>query len=236
MGWLDNWNKDESIALPSPRELPNHLDLRDAAIVCASATPRLMTYAVVLQDEICKRTKRHWTIVPHGDVGPLPEPCVVLNVDPNSAIPTPEGYTLVVVDATVRVTGGSDRGLLFGVGRLLREMTLDYHESYTAALASVCGITLGLHIVSAPMYALRQHQVYFQARLQQLITKAHNWSGTCKATNGDWRFTDVGVRVTDSCWRVTEHKGFRRVAWGFVSRGFSARYVGGTGTISRERA
>lgn len=71
----------------------------------------------------------------------------------------PEGYQLVVKSgtggATVFVIGNDARGVLFGVGRLLRELRISRGN---VTLASA------LQISSAPKYALRGHQLGYRPK------------------------------------------------------------------------
>ena len=57
-----------------------------------------------------------------------------------------EGFELKVDMASrlVRVIGASDRGLLFGVGRLLRSMTIDFDLSYVYTLTNHPTVHVGV--------------------------------------------------------------------------------------------
>ena len=69
---------------------------------------------------------------------------------------TPEGYRVRVqarVPPTVLVIGNDPRGVLYGVGRLLRQLRLRRGEAYLPA---------GLNITTAPHYRLRGHQLGYR--------------------------------------------------------------------------
>jgi hypothetical protein len=79
---------------------------------------------------------------------------------PSTQPPGPEGF-VIRVDATralqpvVSIVGADARGMLFGVGRLLREMTLTRGR---IAIAS------NLQIATAPKIALRGHQIGYRPK------------------------------------------------------------------------
>ena len=66
-----------------------------------------------------------------------------------------DGYTLSVEAGRVVVSGNDARGVLFGVGRLLRESRME-RQSFT--------IADGLKITTAPKYALRGHQLGYRPK------------------------------------------------------------------------
>ena len=66
-----------------------------------------------------------------------------------------DGFTIESNSARVLVEGGSARGLLFGVGRLLRELNL--------APARI-ELVHDLHLSSAPKYLLRGHQLGYRPK------------------------------------------------------------------------
>ncbi len=66
-----------------------------------------------------------------------------------------EGYRVEVSGNTVRVTGNDARGVLFGVGRLLRELRMD---------RGTVSIPDGWSETSAPRYALRGHQLGYRPK------------------------------------------------------------------------
>src|SRR4029453_10554889 len=79
---------------------------------------------------------------------------------PSTGAPGREGYRLAVNTTARRspkvlVLGGDQRGALFGVGRLLRELRMSRGSLQTPA---------ALSIVSAPQVALRGHQLGYRPK------------------------------------------------------------------------
>src|SRR5262249_10251301 len=76
-------------------------------------------------------------------------------------IAMPEGYQLSISpasgqsEAVVFVVGNDPRGVLFGVGRLLREFHLQRHT---------ISLDESLNIATAPKYPLRGHQLGFRPK------------------------------------------------------------------------
>ncbi len=169
------------------------LDLTRAAIV----TPGTMsiqerTAVRVLVEEVEKRTNVRLPVsakwpaeeVAAIAVGPLATSSgwagAALPGLPAASAPGPEGYRLVVNAAgrrggTVLVLGSDARGVLFGVGRLLREM----HMARGAVRAPAT-----LAIVSTPQVALRGHQLGYRPK-----TNAYDaWDVPIgNSTSGTWR-------------------------------------------------
>ncbi|GBG25674.1 Hypothetical Protein FCC1311_018932 [Hondaea fermentalgiana] len=77
-----------------------------------------------------------------------------------------EGYMIRTSEdaRSIVIRANRDRGLLFGIGRLLREMRMDYHISYAKPLQSLCACPTQLEIVSVPTYGMRQHQVAYRPK------------------------------------------------------------------------
>jgi hypothetical protein len=149
------------------------LDLSNAVIVCApDASPRQMQAVKMLVEEAEKRTRIHWpqmTVWPatnvtviavglksalHEFTGPYAEALL--------AAPTPgapEGYRLCVRKAehnpAVVILGNDERGVLFGVGNLLRELRM---ERGSVSLRD------DLDITTAPKYPLRGHQLGYRPK------------------------------------------------------------------------
>eukprot|EP01047_Picozoa_sp_COSAG01_P101997 COSAG01_NODE_31649_length_593_cov_9.410931_1_plen_157_part_10 len=104
----------------------------------ASQDPRAHVYAQMLSDEVYKRTSLRWPVLPGqhsssgGGGGNSDGGRGVVVVQLSSMSPAPvdwsstrrEGYTLSTTSSAVSVVGQDSRGLLYGVGRLLREMNL----------------------------------------------------------------------------------------------------------------
>ncbi len=147
------------------------LDLREAVIVCApDASPRQKLAVKMLVEEAEKRTRIHW---PQVAAWPATNVAVIA-VGLQSALrdfagpyaeglqsaPGPaEGYRLCVRKAertpAVVILGNDERGVLFGVGRLLRELRM---EPGSVSLRD------DLDITTAPKYALRGHQLGYRPK------------------------------------------------------------------------
>ena len=107
------------------------LDLTSTTIVVAAdASPRERAAATMLLEEVQRRSRARWTIGKAGNgpavhVGRL----ATLRKGPaasrlQGAAPGPEGYRLVSSADGVIVAGADERGVLFGVGRLLRALEI----------------------------------------------------------------------------------------------------------------
>ncbi len=149
------------------------LDLRDAVVVSPAGLSGPGKKAVtMLIEEAEKRCHLHWTM---ASVWPASN-ATVIAVGPISALTelagpfTPalkaernesraEGFRLCEkrgpAGAAVFVLGADDRGILFGVGRLLRELHLERGQ---ATLAD------DLDISTAPQYPLRGHQLGYRPK------------------------------------------------------------------------
>ncbi|HXY37113.1 MAG TPA: hypothetical protein VEI07_22990, partial [Planctomycetaceae bacterium] len=147
-------------------------DLSAAVVVVPKGLAGPPSQAVrMLVEEVEKRSQLRWTV---ADVWPARAAAVVLVgpaqfVDaamrehslPDAQIrgfDAAEGYRLRVVDAkppVVTVAGNDARGVLFGVGRLLRELRISKRR------VLVPGV---LNIASAPKYRLRGHQLGYRPK------------------------------------------------------------------------
>ena len=148
------------------------VDLSRATVVTPSTLSAQERTAVrVLVEEVAKRTNVRLplaTVWPAADapaiaVGPIGSAqqwAAAGQRGLSPAAPGREGYR-VVVNATARraptvlVLGADARGVLFGVGRLLRELRMD---------RGTVRVPAGLSIVSAPRVALRGHQLGYRPK------------------------------------------------------------------------
>lgn len=150
------------------------LDLRDAVVVFPPELSGPETKAVMmLVEEAEKRTHLHWqyngarwpatnvAVIAVGPVSALNQFAGLytpdLQADPRRT--DAEGYRICVKrgegSPAVFVLGNDARGVLFGVGRLLRELHL---RRGSASLAD------GLDLTSAPQYPLRGHQLGYRPK------------------------------------------------------------------------
>ncbi len=146
------------------------VDLSRAVIVTPPGLSGPERKAVaLLVDEVEKRTGLRWLEV--HDWPPANTTFVAVGradaltalsgrpVPESDSRKAPEGYR-IDVDAgprapAVRVAGNDARGVLFGVGRLLRAMDLEKGK------ATLPG---GFHVATAPRYALRGHQLGYRPK------------------------------------------------------------------------
>ena len=149
------------------------LDLRNAVVVSApDATPRQKQAVKMLVEEVEKRTNVRWPQMSTWPATNAPVIAVGLrsalreitgpHADARQSAPAPsaaEGYRLCVRKAennpAVLVLGNDERGVLFGVGNLLRELRMERGS-----------VTLrdDLDITTAPKYALRGHQLGYRPK------------------------------------------------------------------------
>lgn len=114
--------------------------------------------AQVLQEEVAKRTRVRWAIVQDAPVGNAPR--ITLEVGTDAALPA-DGFEIrtQVATAQIEIIGNDARGLLFGVGYLLR------HLEMTKGQITLPG---ALTLTTAPHYALRGHQLGYRDKTKCL--------------------------------------------------------------------
>jgi hypothetical protein len=145
-------------------------DLSTAVVVVPKGLAGPEAQAVrMLVEEVEKRSQLRWPVTDGWPekagavilVGPSRFANDVMAQHQVSELPrfdAPEGYRLRVVDAKppiVMVAGNDSRGVLFGVGRLLRELRIARRR------VLVPGI---LNIASGPKYRLRGHQLGYRPK------------------------------------------------------------------------
>jgi hypothetical protein len=149
------------------------LDLRNAVIVSApNASPRQKQAVKMLVEEAEKRTSIRWPQQTAWPATNVPVIAVGLKsalseftgphaegLQSSPASSAPEGYRLCVRKAehnpAVVILGNDERGVLFGVGGLLRELRM---ERDSVSLPD------DLDITTAPKYALRGHQLGYRPK------------------------------------------------------------------------
>jgi len=131
------------------------LDLSQGRVFLATDEPVVETAGRVLIEEIEKRTG---IALPAGGDTPG-QPDIHLRVQAEDAAEplAPEGFRLAFDEDedTLTITGADPRGVLFGVGHLLRKMSWQ-EGSVTLPQDAL--------IASAPQYPLRGHQLGYRAR------------------------------------------------------------------------
>ena len=142
----------------------NALDLVNASIVVRNNPSQGENIAAsVLTEEIASRTGLQWTSSSHWPDG---SPAIALAVDSASRIDgrdipqhlrgnKPDGFSIFTDDAasTLWIVGADARGLLYGVGYLLRN--LEWGSGRAAVPA--------LDITTSPEYPIRGHQLGYRA-------------------------------------------------------------------------
>lgn len=140
------------------------LDLTTAVVELApSASPRVQAAAELLRDEVAQRTRVRWALAGHGS-----EARPVIRLGVLSALsgearqvvagrraPGREGYHLVTTPNGVTIAGADERGVLFGVGRLLR--ALDMRRG-RVTLPEVLAVT------ETPVVDVRGHQLGYRPK------------------------------------------------------------------------
>ena len=127
----------------------------------------------MLIDEAVKRTGEEWhdeTYTPQSSAGAC-SPCIVIGREdqldrapfpqPSAAWPSalrkPEAFRIDTLQmgrsSIVRIAGDDDRGVLFGIGYLLRN--IDFAPGRAALPAPI-------HVVTAPRFAIRGHQLGYR--------------------------------------------------------------------------
>ncbi|MDQ6760446.1 MAG: hypothetical protein M3Z32_11375, partial [Acidobacteriota bacterium] len=123
------------------------LDLTNAHVVAPAAQTKQESKAVqMLVEEVEKRSQIRLPTAPTGN-----GPAISIARGRGPA----EGYAITVSGSAVTLAGNDARGVLFGVGRLLREMHLNKGR-----------ITIddGFQVTTAPKYALRGHQLGYRPK------------------------------------------------------------------------
>lgn len=129
------------------------LNLRQATVVVRPGSIPIAekTAATVLVEEVEKRTGIH---LPVATARPSTGPTIVLSSGGEYGL-QPEGYRLATAGSHVRLEAASGRGVLYGVGALLRK--LDYGRG-TLSLATPLDTT------TSPAYPIRGHQLGYRAQ------------------------------------------------------------------------
>jgi hypothetical protein len=123
------------------------LDLSRAHLTIPAELSKRESKAIgMLRDELEKRTHIRWPISA-GAEGPT----IAISRGRGPA----EGYSLKVAGGVVSLVANDQRGMLFGAGRLLREMHMRPGRATIAA---------DLNVVAAPKYALRGHQLGYRPK------------------------------------------------------------------------
>ena len=132
------------------------VDLTNAVVVVSSSTRDSSEHmaATTLVEEVASRTGLTWQTVTEPPAGAMT--VIRLAVAPEEALRA-EGFRIATTrqngTTTVSITGADGRGVLFGVGYLLRKLNW---ERGAAALPGP------IDIATSPAYALRGHQLGYR--------------------------------------------------------------------------
>jgi hypothetical protein len=126
------------------------LDLSRAVIVTEGNSRRIQKAAVMLAEEVEKRTGVQWPIAKQP---PAPGALFIL-IHEKKADPA-EGFTIHATSENLSIDGNDERGVMFGVGRLLRELRMTRGK-----------VTLddNFTVTTAPKYPLRGHQLGYRPK------------------------------------------------------------------------
>jgi len=128
------------------------LDLSQAVLVAAPGFTRHEQKAVsVLVEEVEKRTLIRWPMAAARPASGAPSVVLQRGAQGGPA----EGFRIRTHPGGVEVTGNDARGLLFGVGHLLRSLSM---EQGSVKLPEA------LNLTTAPKYSLRGHQLGYRPK------------------------------------------------------------------------
>lgn len=140
------------------------IDLTGAVIALApSASARVRAAADLLADEVAQRTRVRWPVDGRAtSSGPVIRLGVVTaasgeagQADVGRTAPGREGYRIVTARDGVTITGADERGVLFGVGRLLRALDM---RTGRVTLSSALTVT------ETPVVSVRGHQLGYRPK------------------------------------------------------------------------
>jgi hypothetical protein len=122
------------------------MDLTNAVVVAPGVTGSEKKAVEMLIDEVASRSHVRWKLAERGS------PSIVIARKEGAPA---EGYQLKTTEQGVTITGNDARGVLFGVGHLLRSLEITRNR-----------VTLAqpLNLTTAPKYRLRGHQLGFRPK------------------------------------------------------------------------
>jgi hypothetical protein len=123
------------------------LDLSKARLALPTGLSKRESKAVeMLRDEVQKRTRIQLPVTPAAG-----GPAIAISRGQGPA----EGYSIHAAGSQVSIAANDERGMLFGIGRLLREMHMRMGRITVAS---------DLNITSSPKYPLRGHQLGYRPK------------------------------------------------------------------------
>lgn len=141
----------------------SYLDLVNATMCVTSVTSRARTIAEFLRHEACSRLQ-----LPLASCWPVASAStnasVVIVLADAASVARAEGYSLSVSGNTLIIAGNDERGLLYGVGRLLRETAFSCIRSFSSPPTRSAHVPAALNVTSSPAFPLRGHQLGFRPK------------------------------------------------------------------------
>lgn len=150
--------------------LAKPIDLTKARIYTSISDKQVLLRSIeILQEEVKKRTQLTWEVTDKPPIAATPLVVIVLEKDV-ALLPTAwqkevrklstisaEGFKLVTIPASqaVLVVGKDARGILYGVGRLLRKLAM-YPQKIT--------IDEEVQLATSPRYPVRGHQLGYRPK------------------------------------------------------------------------
>ena len=132
---------------------------------------RSVLYASLLSQEIQSRA---YISLPSKPISSLPSesspsPDIYLSVNKASsllsAIHCNESYAIYIKNNSLVLESSSERGLLFAVGRLIRQLNIAFNQEYEVPLQRIIKLPSNTYIISSPKYpAWRGHQIAYRPK------------------------------------------------------------------------
>jgi hypothetical protein len=130
------------------------LNLREAVVVSTAATPPEEKAVGMLIEEIERRSRVRLARVAKAPAAERVATIVIARAGGGGSLPA-EGYTIRTNERGVVITGNDARGVLFGIGHLLRTLELARERVVLPA---------PLNVTTAPKYPLRGHQLGYRPK------------------------------------------------------------------------
>lgn len=132
----------------------NSIDLKNCTVLIPrNASARVKKAATVLVEEVEKRSQLRWPVGTSGQS--VSGPAVHLTIA-SSGGQAGEGFSIRAEGSRISIIGADERGLLFGVGKLLRTIV--------CARQSVTLDPRRANVSTAPKYPLRGHQLGYRPK------------------------------------------------------------------------
>ena len=124
--------------------------------------------ASLLSNEVLAKSALTWPIVNSSRSRDAGGPTIVLSAQSSQEVDwgssRSEGYTVEASASGVTVTGVDERGLLYGVGRLIRLMNLTLVQNYYTPRYSSATLALPTHVASHPDRYMRGVQMGYRPK------------------------------------------------------------------------